>query len=128
MAEKPGGRTTDKKPGSQDADPDAGQLGVDERGNVTWQWKDSGDLLADDAVGTAERMSALLDTTLTLSEDEEFPADPGAASAPERGKGYNPYELDGTTGKSSRAKKKNLKQLSEWIELRKKVSGDKKDE
>lgn len=126
MAEKPRTRTSDTKPGTQDADPEAGQLGVDDRGNVTWQWKDSADLLADDAVGTAERMSALLDTTLTLSEDEELPVEPGTDSPAERVKGYDPYERDGTTSRPQRAKKKDLKHLSEWIELRKKVSGNKK--
>ena len=36
-------------------------MGLDDRGNVTWEWKDQGDLLADDTLGAAERVRALVD-------------------------------------------------------------------
>jgi len=40
--------------------------------------------------------------------------------------GYNPYN-SGALGKQSFKKKKNLKELSKWIELRKKAAEKKSD-
>jgi len=126
MAGKPPDKTTKTTPGQ--TDPDVGQLGVDDRGNVTWQWRDSGDLLSDDELGAAERMSALLSSSLAISEDDELPAGPGGDGTAQRGPSFDPYERDGVARKPQRGRKKDLKQLSEWIELRKKVGAKKADE
>ncbi|HEX7375130.1 MAG TPA: hypothetical protein VF277_09150, partial [Steroidobacteraceae bacterium] len=46
----------------------AGKVGKDDRGNMTWEWSDEDDLQADDTLGAAERIRALVDPTLTVEE------------------------------------------------------------
>lgn len=126
MAEKPGDKPDPKAPKPDDKSSEPGRLGVDDRGNVTWEWKDERDLLAEDTLGAAERVRALVDPRLDVVEEEEDPANSLAANPKRLKTGYNPYN-SGALGKQSWKKKKNLKELSKWIELRKRVA-DKKDE
>lgn len=104
-----------------------GQLAVDDRGNVTWEWQDNGDLLADDALGAAERLRALVDPALQVKEEELDPDNPTQVGPKGLKSGYNPYN-SGELGKQSWKKKKNLKELSKWIELRRKLDGKKDGE
>jgi hypothetical protein len=125
MADKPGSKPTSSapKPAPQTGS-EAGTMGLDDRGNVTWEWKDQGELLADDTLGAAERVRALVDPRLKVTDDD----DPGNSiqSNPKGLKtGYNPYN-SGALGKQSWKKKKNLRELSKWIELKKKTAA--KDE
>ena len=122
MTEKPRGRA----PAAPAPDSDAGHLGADDRGNVTWEWKDEGDLLADNTLGGAERIRALVDPSLQVKDDDDDPLNPIQSNPKGLKTGYNPYN-SGALGKQSFKKKKNLKELSKWIELRKKMA-DKKDE
>jgi len=100
---------------------------VDDRGNVTWEWKDEGDLLADDTLGTAERLSALVDPNLQVADDDDDPMSPIKSNPKGLKKGYNPYN-SGVLGTERRKKKKNLRELSKWVELRKKMAEKKPDE
>lgn len=122
MTEKPRG----KAPQSPTSGGAAGRLGTDDRGNVTWEWKDEGDLLADDTLGGAERIRALVDPSLDVKDDDDDPLNPMRSNPKGLKSGYNPYN-SGALGKQSWKKKKNLKELSKWIELRKKMD-EKKDE
>ena len=127
MADHPVKPPLGKAPTAQDkSDNEPGRLDYDDRGNVTWQWSGGGDLLADDTLGAAERLSALVDPKLDVAEDVAPPH-----SIQENGKGlkagYNPYN-SGALGKQSWKKKKNLRELSKWIELRKKVGSKPEDE
>jgi hypothetical protein len=127
MAEKPRGKPPGKPPvdGGKDG---PGRLAEDDRGNISWQWADDAeDLLADDEVGKMERIQALSDPKLELAEDTTPPSK--RAQLNERGlkTGYNPYE-SGTLAKKQWKKKRDLKQLSEWIELKKKMGKQGKDE
>ena len=122
MTEKPRGKAP--APPSKDNDP--GHLGVDDRGNVTWEWAGEGDLLADDTLGAAERVRALVDPALQVQDDPDDPLNPVRSNPKGLKSGYNPYN-SGALGKQSFKKKKNLKELSKWIELRKKLA-EKKDE
>lgn len=120
-----------KPPGSASATPgkpDApGRLGVDDRGNVTWEWAGEADLLADDAPGNAERVQALVDLAMKVQDDLDDPLHAQASGTPRGLKtGYDPYD-SGELGKQSYRKKKDLKELSKWIALRKKLA-EKKDE
>jgi hypothetical protein len=115
-------RSKPPAPGSTDAEP--GHLGVDDRGNVTWEWADDDDLLADDEIGAAERVRALVDPRLHIHEDDN-PLSPAQDNPKGLKTGYNPYN-SGTLGKQSWKKKKNLRELSKWIQLRKKMA-DRKD-
>lgn len=103
-----------------------GHLGTDDRGNVTWEWADKDDLLADDTLGAAERVRALVDPSLVVAEE---PDDGNPLSPKGKGlkTGYNPYN-SGALGKMSWKKKKNLRDLSKWIELRKKMQEKKESE
>jgi hypothetical protein len=125
MAEKPGSKPAGKTPKPEKTGSDPGRLGMDDRGNVTWEWEDDADLLADDTLGAAERVRALVDPSLDI-EDEANPANPLKVDPKRLKSGYNPYN-SGALGKQTWKKKKDLRELSKWIELRKKMA-EKKDE
>ena len=57
--------------------------------------------------------------------DDADPLSPLTVNTKGLKSGYNPYN-SGALGKQSWKKKKNLRELSKWIELRKKV-GDKNE-
>ena len=120
-------KTRDKRPASATDKTEGGRLAVDDRGNVTWEWKDEGDLLADDTLGTAERLSALVDPNLQVADDDDDPMSPIKSNPKGLKKGYNPYN-SGVLGTERRKKKKNLRELSKWVELRKKMAEKKPDE
>lgn len=118
MSDKPGKPPPGKAPAPTDNEP--GRLNVDDRGNVTWQWAQDDDLLADDTLGAAERMRALVDPKLNVVDDDN-PMSPIQSNPKGLKSGYNPYN-SGALGKQSWKKKKNLRELSKWIELRKKIA------
>ncbi|HWJ05148.1 MAG TPA: hypothetical protein VNS57_05095 [Steroidobacteraceae bacterium] len=114
------------KPGQPPDEP--GRLERDDRGNVTWQWSEQDtDLTADDTFGAAQRIRALVDPSLKIKEDEPDPLSPIQVNHKGLKQGYNPYN-SGALGKQSWKKKKDLRKLSEWIELKKKIDGGKPDE
>jgi len=121
-----------KPPGGASAMPgkavEPGRPGVDDRGNVTWEWASEVDQLADDPPGNAERVQALVDLAMKVQDEFE---DPLHALAPGRPKGlksgYDPYD-SGELGKQGYRKKKNLKELSKWIALRKRMAEKRDDE
>lgn len=102
------------------ADDVPGQLGRDDRGNITWQWKQDEGLLADDTAGAAARVQALLDPNLDIQEDEPTEQDPRNITG--LMKGYDPYQ-SGVLGTKERKKKRDLHALSRWVEARKKFGG-----
>lgn len=110
------GDAPDKEGGKPQQEP--GRLELDERGNVTWQWSDDAELQADDEIGQTQRLRALNNPTLDLVEDD----DPKGAIVNATGifKGYDPYH-SGALAKDSWKKKKDLRGLSRWIELRRKI-------
>lgn len=103
--------------------PEPGRLETDDRGNVIWEWANEENLQADDTLGAAERLRALVDPRLDVVDDE----DTNAVKHNPKGlvKGYDPYS-SGTLGKQSWKKKKDLRELSKWIELKRKME-QKKD-
>jgi hypothetical protein len=126
MAEDKQGKPTGKAPDTPAAGDGPGKLGVDDRGNVTWEWTDDEELLADDTLGAAERVRVLVDPRLKVQDDDE-PADSPIRSNPKGLKvGYDPYS-SGVLAKQGWKKKKDLRELSKWIELRKKTA-EKKEE
>jgi len=123
MADKPRGKPAGSAPAPGPKGTEPGHLGVDDRGYVTWQWREDSDLLADNTLGAAERVRALVDPRLEIKDDDD-PANPITSNPKGLKRGYNPYN-SGTLAKEAWKKKKSLKELSKWIELRKKV--EKKD-
>ena len=121
MAQKPSDR---RPPPPADAEPSKpGRLEVDDRGNVSFQWADDETLQADDTLGAAERLRALVDPGLDVEEEKDDPLRPAQSNSKGLKTGYNPYN-SGALGKQSWKKKKDLRQLSKWIELRKKFEGN----
>jgi len=128
MTEKPSGKARKHPATGPETSPEAGRLGTDDLGNVTWQWTDDDDLLADDPLGQSARLQALVDPTLQVKdEDEDEPRDRTRDNPRGLKSGYNPYN-SGSLGKHSWKKKKDLRELSKWIELRKKVATKKDGE
>ena len=122
MTGKPRGKPTAMdEPASE-----AGRLGVDDRGNVTWQWADDEELQADDILGETARLRALTDPSLRLSEDDAGPSNPAEPNPKRLKTGYNPYD-SGALGKDGRKRSRNLRELSRWIELRRKMAARDKD-
>ncbi|HET9693698.1 MAG TPA: hypothetical protein VFP48_04895 [Steroidobacteraceae bacterium] len=124
MAERPPGKQP--PPAESDDSDEPGRLEMDDRGNVTWHWSDDENLQADDTLGAAERIRALVRPDLDVQEEPDNPLSPAQGNTKGLKTGYNPYN-SGALGKQSWKKKKDLRQLSKWIELRKKMEG-KKDE
>lgn len=122
---KPPGKAPAPEPVRDNDDP--GRLGMDDLGNITWEWSQDAELLADDTLGAAERMRALVDPTLKVQDDDDLSNGPIQSNPKGLKSGYNPYN-SGALGKQSWKKKKNLKELSKWIELRKKVAQQPPDE
>lgn len=104
-----------------------GRLGEDDRGNVTWTWANEPELQADDDVGDLERLTALDNPGLHVDEPTDDPERPGQTLAKGLKTGYNPYN-SGALGKTSWKKKRDMRQLSKWIELRKKISAKKPED
>jgi hypothetical protein len=96
-----------------------GQIAFDDRGNAIYEWKDD-TLSADGEVGDRKRTKALAHPGLAIVEDE------GPANAPSRSNpkglrnGYNPYE-SGLLARKGPAKKRDLRELSKWMEAKKKA-------
>jgi hypothetical protein len=110
-------------PSRDDADAlpgEAGRVTKDDRGNMTWEWSNDQALQADDTAGAIERMRALVDPALVVIEDD--PPNTLKHNAKGLKQGYNPYD-SGSLGKTERKQKKNLRELSKWIESKRKVDG-----
>jgi hypothetical protein len=97
-----------------------GRLGVDDRGNITWEWADDKDLQADDTFGATARLQALSDPSLQLSDDDG-PTNSKEPNPKRLKTGYDPYD-SGALGKAGRKKPKNLREFSKWIGLRRKIA------
>jgi len=106
------------------AEQEPGRLELDDRGFVTWQWSADEALQADDDLGTAQRLQALRIPGLDLVEDDA----PNRERVNTTGilKGYDPYD-SGTLNKQMWKKKKDLQELSRWVELRRKLESGNDD-
>jgi hypothetical protein len=116
--------------GAKDDSP--GQVGFDDRGNRTWEWTEDEELQADDELGAATRLDALAGRQLQLDDDDEIPHNealdiPTQVVAKGLKTGYNPYN-SGALGKRSWKKKKDMRELSKWIEIRKRVAAKRDDD
>ena len=99
-----------------------GQIAFDDRGNAIYEWQDQA-LSEDGEAGERARKKALAHPGLAIVEDE------GPANAPIRSNpkglrnGYNPYE-SGLLAKKGAGKKKDLRELSKWMEAKKNAKRD----
>jgi hypothetical protein len=109
-------RARKTEPRAQDGDK-PGHIAFDDRGNAVYEWNDDR-LSADGEDGEQARRRALEHPGLTVVDDEP------AANAPIRTNkngvriGYNPYE-SGLLSRKERPKKRDLRELSKWVQLKK---------
>jgi hypothetical protein len=115
------GKPPSKPPATDTPATEPGRLGLDDRGNVTWEWADDEELQADDYIGETARLRALTDPSLQLSDDDAGPTSPSLPNPKRLKTGYDPYD-SGALGKDGRRGPKNLRELSKWIELRRKMA------
>jgi len=111
---------------SNDTAAKAGKIGFDERGNAQFEWHD--DRLNEDSdTGERLRNKALAHHGLSLMDDEP-PANAPIRQNPKGLRhGYNPYE-SGMLANKERKPKRDLRELSKWIEQKKKLSNEPQDE
>ena len=99
-----------------------GQVAFDDRGNAIYEWQD-GALSEDGEAGERARKKALAHPGLAIVEDE------GPANAPIRSNpkglrnGYNPYE-SGLLARKGAPRKRDLRELSKWMEAKKNAKRD----
>jgi hypothetical protein len=96
-----------------------GRIAFDDRGNAVYAWND--DRFSEDGEeGERARRRALDHPGLSFVEEEQ----PGNAPIRNNAKGtrvgYNPYE-SGLLQRKPAAKKRDLRELSKWIEMKKRV-------
>lgn len=107
-------RTVEK---SEQAKP--GKIAFDERGNALFEW--SQESLTDDSEEAARaRSKALQYHGLSLVDDEPAKDAPIQQNPKGLRVGYNPYE-SGLLPKTERKKKKDLRELSKWVDLKRRI-------
>lgn len=99
-----------------------GRIAFDERGNAVYAWND--DRFSEDGEeGERARRKALDHPGLSFVEEDQ----PGNAPIQNNAKGtrlgYNPYE-SGLLKRKPAAPKRDLRELSKWIEMKKKVGNN----
>jgi hypothetical protein len=97
-----------------------GRIAFDERGNAVYEWNDES-LSEDGEAGERARRKALDHPGLSMAEEDHGNNAPIQNNAKGKRLGYNPYESGLLPGKTA-AKKRDLRELSKWIELKKRVA------
>lgn len=102
----------------------SGRIAFDDRGNAQFEW--GNDLLAEDS-DTGERLrdKALAHPGLAIADDEPRPNAPIKENPKGLRLGYNPYE-SGLLAKKERKPKRNLQELSRWIDMKRKLGDGEK--
>lgn len=102
-----------------------GDIAFDDRGNAIYQWKRSA-LEHDSEEAERLREQALEHPGLAIVDEEPRPEATIQANPKGLRVGYNPYE-SGMLDKKGRKTKTDLRELSRWIEMKRKMEQRKKD-
>lgn len=97
-----------------------GRIAFDDRGNAVYEWNDNR-LSEDGEAGERARRKALENPTLSFVEEDPDNNAPIRNNAKGLRLGYNPYE-SGLLPNKAAPKKRDLRELSKWIEMKKRVS------
>lgn len=97
-----------------------GHIAFDERGNAVYEW-DQDRFSEDSEAGQRARRKALENSTLSFVEEESANDAPIQINPKGLRVGYNPYESGLLTRKATGGGKRDLRQLSKWIETKKRV-------
>lgn len=97
-----------------------GHIAFDDRGNAIYEWNDER-LGEEGEAGERARRRALAHPGLAVVEDDPNPNAPIRNNPKGLRLGYNPYE-SGLLAKTERRRKRDLRELSKWIEMKKKVN------
>lgn len=115
-------RTSEK---SQAESSKPGHIAFDDRGNAVYEWNNEA-LAQDGEASDTARRKALQYHGLALVDDEPAKDAPIQSNPKGLRLGYNPYE-SGLLPKKPAHKKRDLRELSKWVELTRKLekkSGD----
>lgn len=98
-----------------------GQVRFDDRGNAIYEWHDA---KLEEESHRAERMRerALFNPSLSLVDDTPAPDQPAVRNDKGARLGYNPYESGQLVGKPKVVKKRNMHELSKWIETKRRLA------
>jgi hypothetical protein len=99
-----------------------GRIAFDDRGNAVYEWNED-HLSGDSEAAERARRKALDHPGLSMVEEEQQNNAPIQNNAKGLRLGYNPYE-SGLLPRKPAAKKRDLRELSKWLEMKKRVPGD----
>jgi hypothetical protein len=103
-----------------------GRIAFDDRGNAVYEWND--DRFSEEGeAGERARRKALDNPTLAFAEEEPPTNAPIQNNAKGARLGYNPYE-SGLLQRKATGPKRDLRELSKWIEMKKRVGDKTRDE
>ncbi len=104
-----------KRPVFPEEDTPTGRVTYDDRGNAIWQWRDE-EALVDQL---AHPKLAIADEYVPEPlHVQTLPGIPSPIAPTPKAKGFNPYE-SGPVARTGVKPKKDLRALSQWIELKK---------
>lgn len=99
-----------------------GRIAFDDRGNAVYEWNED-HLSEDGEAAERARRKALDHPGLSMVDEEQRNNAPIQNNAKGLRLGYNPYE-SGLLPRKPVARKRDLRELSKWLEMKKRVSGD----
>jgi hypothetical protein len=105
---------------------ETGRVQFDERGNAIWEWSVSTGAFGREV--TTERMKRLENPGLSLAEDAPTPFDKVKPNPHGMVKGYNPYDSGKLARPGAPPKKKDLRKLGDWLQLKKQAATKKDDD
>lgn len=100
-----------------------GRIAFDERGNAIYAWNED-QLSLEGEEGERARRKALDNPGLTMVEDEPVINAPIQNNTKGLKLGYNPYESGLLPQKQAAKKKTDLRELSKWLEMKKRIDSE----
>lgn len=103
-----------------------GRIKFDDRGNAIYAWNED-QLSLDGEEGEKARRKALEHPDLSMAEEEPVNNAPIAHNTHGLTLGYNPYESGLLSTKQEPKKKTDLRELSKWLEMKKRLETNRSD-